>query len=357
MPNKVKVYGKAQSRTALGIANAYLILNPDVTLDELNAAFPGSLNSTNRCDTIFIDINDAGKFTNSEGKSNYEMFFFEKEDEVLTLKDGQKVAMQQLWQKEDFDKLVEWVKQYGIEVVECKPIEGFQKGGFTLEYDAAAIAAAAAPAPEADAEPVAEPVAEPEPEPQPAPEPEPKPAEPAPKPEPAPAKVEEKKEKKSMWWLWLLLIIAIIILIILLLRGCNKEQPAAVEPEPVAPAVVDTVAPADTVEAIQKEFNAAQFAAAQTKLTAESKKVLDDLAEMLKKHPEVKLLIVGHASSDGTKAFNQKLSVERAKVAADYLISAGIAQDRIKTEGRGSSEPIDKEHRELNRRTEFIVLE
>ena len=52
MPNKVKVYGKAQSRTALGIANAYLILNPDVTLDELNAAFPGSLNSTNRCDTI-----------------------------------------------------------------------------------------------------------------------------------------------------------------------------------------------------------------------------------------------------------------------------------------------------------------
>ena len=141
MPNKVKVYGKAQSRTALGIANAYLILNPDVTLDELNAAFPGSLNSTNRCDTIFIDVNDAEKFTNAEGKSNYEMFFFEKEDEVLTLKNGQKVAMQQLWQKEDFDKLVEWVKQYGIEVVECKPIEGFQKGGFTLEYDAAAIAA------------------------------------------------------------------------------------------------------------------------------------------------------------------------------------------------------------------------
>lgn len=336
MPNKVKVYGKAQSRTALGIANAYLIINPDVTLDELNAAFPGSLNSANRCDTIFIDVNDAEKFTNSEGKSNYEMFFFEKEDEVLTLKNGQKVAMQQLWQKEDFDKLVEWVKQYGIEVVECKPIEGFQKGGFSLEYDAAAIAAAAQ---SAEAEPAAKP------EPQPAPKQE----------EPAPT--EEKKEKKCLWWLWLLLIIAIIILIILLLRGCNKEQPAVVEPEPVAPAVVDTVAPADTVEAIQKEFNAAQFAAAQTKLTDESKKVLDDLAEMLKKHPNVKLLIVGHASSDGTQAFNQKLSVERAKVAADYLISAGIEQDRIKTEGRGSSEPIDKEHRELNRRTEFVVLE
>ncbi len=328
MSNKVKVYGKAQSRTALGIANAYLILNPDVTLDELNAAFPGDLNSANRCDTIFIDVNEADKFTNSEGKSNYEMFFFEKEDEVLTLKSGQKVAMQQLWQREDFDKLVEWVKQYGIEVVECKPIEGFQKGGFTLEYDAAAIAAAS--------------VAEPQPASQPI--------------EPAPAKAEEKK-KKCNWWLLPLIILLIIILIILLMRGCNKEQPAAVEPEPVTPAVVDTVVPADTVEAIQKEFNAAQFAAAQTKLTEESKKVLDDLAEMLKKHPNVKLLIVGHASSDGTQAFNQKLSVERAQVAADYLISAGIEKDRIKTEGRGSSEPIDKEHRELNRRTEFVVLE
>ena len=115
--------------------------------------------------------------------------------------------------------------------------------------------------------------------------------------------------------------------------------------------------PADTVEAIQKEFNAAQFAAAQTKLTDESKKVLDELAAMLQKHPNVKLQIIGHASSDGTKAFNQKLSVERAQVAADYLISAGIAKDRITTEGRGSSEPIDKEHRELNRRTEFVVIE
>ena len=339
MSNKVKVYGKAQSRTALGIANAYLILNPDVTLDELNAAFPGSLNSANRCDTIFIDVNDAGKFVTTEGKSNYEMFFFEKEDELLTLKDGQKVAMQQLWQKEDFDKLVEWVKQYDIEVVEYKPIEGFQKGGFTLEYDKNAIAAAVVAAP------AAEPVAA---------------AEPAKEPEPvaaAPTESTDTKKKKCNWWLLPLIILLIIILIILLMRSCNKEQPAVVEPEPVVPAVVDTVVPADTVEAIQKDFNAAQFEAAQTKLSDASKKVLDELAAMLQKHPNVKLRIVGHASSDGTAAFNQKLSVERAKVAADYLISAGVAADRLQTEGKGSSEPIDKENHERNRRTEFIVIE
>ena len=349
MSDKVKVYGKAQSRTALGIANAYLVLNPDVTLDELNAAFPGSLNSANRCDTIFIDVNDAGKFVNAEGKSNYEMFFFEKEDELLTLKNGQKVAMQQLWQKDDFDKLVEWAKQYNIEVVECKPIEGFQKGGFTLEYDEAAIAAALAAASVTPTEPapVNEPVSETEKEPEPAPV----------VAEPANTASTETKKKKCNWWLLPLILLLIIILIILLMRSCDKEQPAAVEPEPVAPAVVDTVVPTDTVEAIQKNFNAAQFEAAQTKLSDASKAVLDELAAMLQKHPNVKLLIVGHASSDGTDAFNKKLSVQRAKVAADYLISVGIAADRLQTEGRGSSEPIDKDHRELNRRTEFVVIE
>ena len=349
MSGKVKVYGKAQSRTALGIANAYLVLNPDVTLDELNAAFPGSLNSANRCDTIFIDVNDAGKFVNAEGKSNYEMFFFEKEDELLTLKNGQKVAMQQLWQKDDFDKLVEWAKQYNIEVVECKPIEGFQKGGFTLEYDEAAIAAALAAASVTPTEPAPanEPVSETEKEPELAPV----------VAEPANTASTETKKKKCNWWLLPLILLLIIILIILLMRSCDKEQPAAVEPEPVAPAVVDTVVPTDTVEAIQKNFNAAQFEAAQTKLSDASKAVLDELAAMLQKHPNVKLLIVGHASSDGTDAFNKKLSVQRAKVAADYLISVGIAADRLQTEGRGSSEPIDKDHRELNRRTEFVVIE
>ncbi len=345
MPNTVKVYGKAQSRTALGIANAYLVINPDVTLEELNKAFPGDLNSANRCDTIFVDVNDAGKFVTTEGKSTYEMFFFEKEDELLTLKNGQKVAMQQLWQKEDFDKLVEWVKQYNIEVVECKPIEGFQKGGFTLEYDpdpevvAAPVAAEGDAETQQDAKTKEEPKAEPKKEEQ---------------------KTEEKK--KRLWWLLLLILLLIIILIILLMRGCGctrqQQQPVAAEPaQVVEPVAADTVTAADTVEAIQKDFNAAQFEAAKATLTESSKLVLKDLAAMLEKHPSVKLRIVGHASSDGTAAFNQKLSEDRAKVAADYLISLGIAADRIQTEGKGSSEPIDKENRERNRRTEFIVVE
>ena len=40
MPSKVRVYGKAQNRTALGIVNAYLIMYPHATKEDLEKAFP-----------------------------------------------------------------------------------------------------------------------------------------------------------------------------------------------------------------------------------------------------------------------------------------------------------------------------
>ena len=363
MPSEVKVYGTGQSRTVLGIANAYLVMHPDATLEELNQAFPGDLNSSNRSETIFVDINDAEKFKSGTGNSTYEMFFFEKEDEVITLKDGRKVAMLELWQKADFDKMVEWAKQYNIIVADYKDNEYFKKGGFTLEYDEDADAAAAgAVAAETDAaadstdeknessdaqanDAATEPAAEN--------------TESDAKTDDEKAAEEqqnnEKKKKRAIWWILLLLII-LILLLILLIRGCSKQT----EPQPVAPVpeetvVADTTAVADTVEAIKTKFNAAQFVAAKADLTESSKLVLQELAEMMKKHPEVGLKIVGHASSDGTQKFNQKLSEERAKVAVDYLISLGISADRLQSEGKGSSEPIS-EDREKNRRTEFIVI-
>ncbi len=355
MPSEVKVYGTGQSRTVLGIANAYLVMHPDATLEDLNQAFPGNLNSSNRSETIFIDVNDAEKFKNGTGNSTYEMFFFEKEDELITLKDGRKVAMLELWQKPDFDKIVEWAKQYNIIVAEYKDNENFKKGGFKLEYEedtaevagAASNSGAAASENAADAENQTAENSEDE-------------SKNADNDENAKEdeltnEQEENKKKRAIWWI-ILLIIIIILLLILLLRGCSKQtEPAAVEPEPVE-AIADTAPTiADTVEAIKTSFNAAQFLAAKADLTESSKLVLQELAEMMNKHPEVKLKIVGHASSDGTEKFNQKLSEQRAQAAVEYLISLGISADRLQSEGKGSSEPISDD-REKNRRTEFIVI-
>ena len=40
MPSKVRVYGKAQNRTVLGIVNAYLVMYPHATKADLEKAFP-----------------------------------------------------------------------------------------------------------------------------------------------------------------------------------------------------------------------------------------------------------------------------------------------------------------------------
>ena len=78
----------------------------------------------------------------------------------------------------------------------------------------------------------------------------------------------------------------------------------------------------------------------------------------MQKHPEVKLQIVGHTSAEGDAEFNQKLSEARAQEAVDFLVGhGGIAVERLEAVGKGSSEPLDANKPEVNRRTEFIIVE
>lgn len=109
------------------------------------------------------------------------------------------------------------------------------------------------------------------------------------------------------------------------------------------------------IEEIEKNFNAAQFEADKADLNDKAKFALHDLAKVMKKNPEFKVTIVGHTSAEGDADHNQKLSEARAKAAYDFLISEGVAADRLSYEGKGSSEPVDRNNPDANRRTEFIV--
>lgn len=77
----------------------------------------------------------------------------------------------------------------------------------------------------------------------------------------------------------------------------------------------------------------------------------------MQKHPELKLQLIGHTSSEGDPDFNQRLSEARAQAAVDFLVSRGIGAERLEAIGKGSSEIIDHQNPEANRRTEFIVIE
>ena len=92
---------------------------------------------------------------------------------------------------------------------------------------------------------------------------------------------------------------------------------------------------------------------------AEAKTNLRELALSLEKYPGSDLIIIGHTDSQGSDSYNQTLSERRARSAASYLMSQGVAGSRIGTRGLGETEPISSNStdagRQANRRVEVAI--
>jgi outer membrane protein OmpA-like peptidoglycan-associated protein len=85
------------------------------------------------------------------------------------------------------------------------------------------------------------------------------------------------------------------------------------------------------------------------------------MATVLKENADLKVKIVGHTDADGNDASNLELSKQRAAaVKAELAKEFGIDETRMETDGKGESEPIDKNDtaagKANNRRVEFIKL-
>lgn len=102
------------------------------------------------------------------------------------------------------------------------------------------------------------------------------------------------------------------------------------------------------------------FASFQTTILPESEAALQEVYEMLKDNPELRIRFIGHTDDVGTNSDNQKLSEGRANSVRQEMMNRGIDPTRIEAEGRGESEPIvpntSDENRAKNRRVEFIIL-
>jgi peptidoglycan-associated lipoprotein len=78
-------------------------------------------------------------------------------------------------------------------------------------------------------------------------------------------------------------------------------------------------------------------------------------AQYLKQHPNMILVISGHADSRGAKLYNQHLSEQRAQHVADILLAAGVSPAQLRVGGMGDSVPmINPKHWQENRRVEFV---
>jgi len=85
------------------------------------------------------------------------------------------------------------------------------------------------------------------------------------------------------------------------------------------------------------DFDNIYFGFDSAVLLATAKRMLDDSASVLKRHPDVKVDIAGFADSRGPESYNMKLSERRAEAVRDYLEQAGVDAARISARGYGES--------------------
>ncbi|MEO8059835.1 MAG: outer membrane protein OmpA [Burkholderiales bacterium] len=95
-------------------------------------------------------------------------------------------------------------------------------------------------------------------------------------------------------------------------------------------------------------------------LKPEGKAKLDDLVSKMSGINLEVIIAVGHTDSDGSDAYNQKLSVRRSESVKAYLVTKGIEKNRVYTEGKGEKQPVadnkTKEGKQKNRRVEIEVV-
>ena len=183
--------------------------------------------------------------------------------------------------------------------------------------------------------------------------------------------------------------LVVMVLLGLAAAGCGKKQPiAAPAPPPVAstpPGVTPPRPPAPPPQRVEEALPVPQEPLSEDSIANRS---LDDLnrdsplkpvyfpldgadlddegrmiasanAAILRKYPTWVLTIEGHCDERGTAEYNIALGERRAVAVKTYLVSLGIAQDRLRTVSYGNQFPFDPGHDEgawsKNRRAHFVI--
>ena len=166
--------------------------------------------------------------------------------------------------------------------------------------------------------------------------------------------------------------------------ACSKKPPAAEPPPPPPPAVTPAPPPPPppppppappapaplteeqifankTVDQLnaEKPFADAFFDYDKYNIRDDQLGALQKDAEWLKRWSSVKITIEGHCDSRGTSEYNLALGERRANAVKSYLVSLGVAADRMVTISKGKEQPFCTEENEScwaqNRRGHFIV--
>ncbi|MDF9753069.1 outer membrane protein OmpA-like peptidoglycan-associated protein [Pseudomonas sp. TE6288] len=131
--------------------------------------------------------------------------------------------------------------------------------------------------------------------------------------------------------------------------GCPLPQYPAAAPQP-EPAATSEVITLDDQGQVLFAFDSAE-------LTQGAQQRLQGLLPKLNDPSVASVKVIGFTDSVGSDSYNQRLSERRASGVAEYLISQGLAPNKVTSQGRGESEPVadndTDEGRSRNRRVEL----
>ena len=162
----------------------------------------------------------------------------------------------------------------------------------------------------------------------------------------------------------------------LVLTGCPPPattKPEVSSPPPQAavkqqpPKTASKSAPASSLEAMRQGKPPAAgplkdiyFDFDRSDLRPDARDTLKADADWLKANPSARVEIEGHCDERGTNEYNLALGAKRAQAAKDYLVTLGIAKDRLSDKSYGEELPVCKEQNERcwqkNRHDRFVVM-
>jgi outer membrane protein OmpA-like peptidoglycan-associated protein len=97
----------------------------------------------------------------------------------------------------------------------------------------------------------------------------------------------------------------------------------------------------------------------RSNIRPEARPILDEAIATLRQEGSISIVAEGHTDSKGSDAYNQALSLRRARAVRDYLVAGGVAPGRISVEGYGESRPVASndtdDGRAQNRRVELRI--
>ncbi len=119
-------------------------------------------------------------------------------------------------------------------------------------------------------------------------------------------------------------------------------------------------APTPTLEELfTREVQDAYFDYDKADIRADARSALMKTADFLKNYPQIKVMIEGHCDERGSTEYNLALGDRRAQAAKNYLVSLGVASDRMQTVSYGKERPFCTEHDEAcwqqNRRAHIVM--